>query len=423
MLRSTKLLLVFALCGSTLVEGAEACRSAMNRDPMAVVFANGMNNTPATAYESLLVLKRAVMSDEATKAVLSDDVVFELAFNPHEPGVAQYVQVAGQKIDDLYSWLMAIVTRRNIAGAPLLDSEGKIKDDAGREVDTSPGLFHGETITDADLAVHLRIYQRLLTEEKRRMVIVSHSQGNFYSNQAFERLDAAQRNKTRQVMVATPTSRVGDGSRRYTTYVNDVIMFLVRQIAPTLEANAGWGPMPDWLGHSFDRSYMRTDYGARRMILDDVVAAFGEIKKPPVAPTAAQNLEVKLTWSGGAATDLDLHVYEMLNGFSDQHVYFKRPNGRAGKLTSDATPGLETYLATCDGLIPGRYAIAIAYMKGEGPASATLTVDYGGETISTQTISFPEADAIGGVTSPKRVLGLEAADDGSEGFTIRKFEL
>ena len=110
---------------------------------------------------------------------------------------------------------------------------------------------------DADLQEHISQYNKDIRSGKK-VVIVSHSQGNFYANYAREeviRRNPEYTNNIRIVGVASPSHFVS-GSGDYTTNSYDKIINIVRNIYPdTLRANVSTNtPTPD--DHGFSSSYL-----------------------------------------------------------------------------------------------------------------------------------------------------------------------
>jgi hypothetical protein len=118
-------------------------------------------------------------------------------------------------------------------------------------------------------------------EEGRRVVLVGHSQGNLYVNQAWEALIASEQENVRTIAVATPADHVGDVTEPYTTLHRDSLaasLFAALGALPTntdMDEECGGtllGFDVPWLCHGFKVAYLK---GAtpREQILNHVVAA------------------------------------------------------------------------------------------------------------------------------------------------------
>src|SRR5262249_6413226 len=81
-------------------------------------------------------------------------------------------------------------------------------------------------VINTDLQRHIAFYQAKILEGKK-VVLVSHSQGNFFANQAFPLLTASQKLSFGIVSVANPDSFVADGGL-YTTLLEDLVVAAVR---------------------------------------------------------------------------------------------------------------------------------------------------------------------------------------------------
>lgn len=251
-----------ASCGSTATS-AQPLQTGGSSNPMCTfVFGNGMFNDPVDVYNSLLALKLPNIPDQAGLAPGS--VRFKAAFQDTGGTLDQLIEVVRQKgtWDLFLPWLLHLDTApewfQTAANTAL-----------------STGVSHW---SEGAVAFHTSLYKSLL-QQGSKIVLVSHSQGNFYANEAFRRLGLPAGQKDfGNIQVATPANVVAAGGPHF-TFDDDRIIEAVRLLALGPAA-----PLPAYLkggrssesqdtvlGHSFNRAYLFVP-GSRKAILDAVVA-------------------------------------------------------------------------------------------------------------------------------------------------------
>ena len=208
-----------------------------------LTYGNGMYISPARARV------QALMMDAKLRPALPSGVspVFTYSYNNNEDDLTQVLEVVGQAIDDAVirsqSWL-------NLpSGAPTSFR------DAIRSRQQSARV--GNYVKDSDLDAHVARYRADL-EAGRRVIVLAHSQGNFYANRAHERLPSTAGFGI--VAIGTPAGyTAGDGP--YTTLTTDrIIDPIPGRRAPntsnSAEFNASAGGSD---GHSFTAHYLEGD--------------------------------------------------------------------------------------------------------------------------------------------------------------------
>jgi hypothetical protein len=242
----------------------------------------------------------------------------------------------------------------------------------------SNALDYSALLTTDSLLDHVKTYQNVIDEGKK-VILVAHSQGNLFGNQAYNFLSTNERRSFGMVSVANIDSNVlGDFSEAaiYTTLSNDkfiqglIAVQLGLPTSPMLPNTENTSNSDDFWGHSFVGSYMVEKSISEIQITGDIIATLGSLYTPPqiVDPGI---ITVTLTW--GAAPDIDLHVYEP-NG---TQVYFMNRQGISGALDYDDRSrfGPEHYrVLTCDMLEEGIYHIALDYYYGSEPEIATVQI-------------------------------------------------
>jgi hypothetical protein len=235
-------------------------------------------------------------------------------------------------------------------------------------------------VTTDSLKDHLNDYKTKIAEGKK-VLLVAHSQGNFFGNQAYGLLSNTERQSFGIVSVANPDSFVADDGP-YTTLINDTFIWAITFV----KAGLGLPSLPmtpymvnnlndinDITGHFFIDSYMVEGSNSDLKITGDMISVLDELTKPNQILEPG-GITVTLMWEG--ATDIDLHVYEP-NGY---HVFWDARYGYSGFLDKDdrSGHGPEHYtVESCDTLERGTYRVALDYFEGDYPEVATVQVEAG----------------------------------------------
>jgi hypothetical protein len=242
----------------------------------------------------------------------------------------------------------------------------------------SGALDYSALLTTDSLRDHVKTYQNVIAEGKK-VILVAHSQGNLFGNQAYNFLSTYERRSFGMVSVSNVDNNVlGDASAAalYTTLNNDkvILALIAAQLglptSPMLPNTENQADNGDFLGHSFVGSYMVENSQSETQITGDIIALLESLYTPSQVVDPGI-ITVSLTW--GVAPDIDLHVYEP-NG---TQVYFMNPQGISGALDYDDRYrfGPEHYrVLTCDMLEEGIYHVALDYYYGSEPETATVQI-------------------------------------------------
>lgn len=272
----------------------------------------------------------------------------------------------------------------------------------------------------SDLSTHLNFYQKEYTEG-RKVLIVAHSEGNFFANFAHEALPSLIQDSTKIVSVANPAAVVHGNFRIYTTFRQDQVINYFRELLVVdrpLPANLDiCEERTDFLGgttfktrgHGFVEDYMFCD-NSRTKIFSDMDNSIAVANQPPELARDSI-ITVTLTW--GDEPDVDLHVYEP----SGWHVFYANPLGPLGGLDLDDTDarGPEHYFASCQTLQPGVFRVGVNYFHGFEPEQATLIVQ-AGQSTRRFIVDLPSARGSGGDTAPIIVCNIVVEGSQDEGF-------
>ena len=216
-----------------------------------IFFGNGMFNSASDANASLYELEKLDLG-----SIESDpsDIHYDLALNVSESRMDNILTVISQRIngDISYFWniMDAIIPMPEWLVDPITNTLEGFQDASNLDGDT--------------LTTMMKNYQASL-DRGEKIILVSHSQGNFYAEEAIKRL-LRQNHQTDpailgfgNVRVATPTFSFF--SFPHFTFTDDRVILLVSAFLGAPDANlisrgAGPGPYLDPWAHNFVLSYL-----------------------------------------------------------------------------------------------------------------------------------------------------------------------
>lgn len=382
-----------------------------------VVFGNGIMNTGDDATDSLTRLENELYK------ILSQEEFSKLKFD------LAYNQSYGF-FQDLYESAKQKLGTENVVVSfwRWLGNQEVVPDIIQEDIKTMAGRFDFATrVAVEDLNNHITLYRTSMLEGKR-VLVVSHSQGNFFVNAAYEKLFTGSNALTTTssfgiVAVATPASFTA-GNGPYTTLVEDlVIQAIALAIPPGVSlprfsniTNIGSGATStDWKGHGFIEEYMAQGSKSIIQIMNDTVTMLGSLVQPPqVAQPGA--ITATLTW--GAQPDVDLHAFENL-GAIGAHVFYNNKIGLVGQLDVDDVYqyGPEHYTASCSMLQAGTYRIGVNYYYGALPETAEVQIA-AGNSVRSFTRDLPTPLGQAGNDNPVPIADIVVTGDQQNGFTF-----
>ncbi|GAA4328126.1 hypothetical protein GCM10023144_13600 [Pigmentiphaga soli] len=247
-----------------------------------------------------------------------------------------------------------------------------------------------------------------LLAEGRKLILVAHSQGNLFMNQAYREAAAkAGSGRIRAIHVA-PASPTLSGPHVLAD-LDLVINALRLQGAASVPPITAYLPaghlLTDPSGHMFAATYLATDLQSGQQTADALQAALRALVTPG-SPENAGFFTATITWDGPG--DVDLHVAEP----GGAHVYYRQRHGDSGYLDTDDTvaDGPEHYYATCDAarLLPGIYQIGINPYASTEARRVTLQIATAadGEVFSRTTDAGPARGDTGNDT-PRPIVRVE----------------
>jgi|GEM_PF-6915205 len=225
----------------------------------AIIYVNGISTTKLDAK----INKRVVESTFRQQANV-DKV--ELAYNQKESALSDFAEVATQflkqneNLSEKQAWAKFAIEYFNIKNNPVADYATTALAD----------LNESNYVNDIDLT---KLFNKVvaLIEDGYKVVILPHSQGNFYANRVWDRIHQTihnlELNKAVGIVgIATPANRVA-GNGLYTTNSNDHVINAIRGYA-----SAGRQPLPHNATHPFTSDDV-TGHGLVDIYLSDKVAA------------------------------------------------------------------------------------------------------------------------------------------------------
>jgi len=408
-----------------------------------VYFANGILTEPEAADFAVIDLQSAYKS-ELESASEDETFRFTKAYNQTQGALTDIVQVLQQKQNELgvvdeglsayqvYQWVQAglsVEEIRELIGSmstlvsPTTLSEAITDENLEALSDTMLSAAADAMADRAQVnANHVGYYEADLLSGKR-VIVVAHSQGNLFTNQALS--DVAVRNyelsqSIGSVGVASPAGTTV-GSNDYTTAHDDRVIDGLRLISNVLPSNIENDPGVFNDFRSFTNHYFEQDYFDDRLpsrdVIDSEVLRLAESLPYPQTEAGEGAIRASLTW--GAQPDVDLHAFEP-NG---SHVYYRDKVGQDGSLDVDDTMsyGPENYVVPCEDVNLGTYEIAVNYFSGYGTATAKIALFLGdGRSITPKEVSLAEPQGTVGNTNPMTVfqVTVDQNDDGEVTYTV-----
>lgn len=357
-----------------------------------VLFANGILTTVKEGQRS-----QDKLAETLGPMYGDQDITYDLAYNYTAGLFEDIIQSADQYLTQYTSKVMLWFYQ-----------EGDVPKWFNDAVQKLPQVI--DQVIAPELSAHVAKYREAILQGQK-VLVVPHSQGNFYVNEAKKILETAQPSVPMTSFgifgVATPANNVGGANAPYLTNHRDFI----RHIPEALKDN--WklhrtedNSLADDLGeikaHYFLDTYLSEDFDIRPALVDRIRQKLGTLQDPPEI-VGSGPITVTMTWNLGNS-DIDLHLFEP----DQSHVYYENLQGVSGFLDLDNRDGFgpEHYYTDCNQLQVGKYVVGLNYYQdhddddGQLPARPVTT---------TVTITVPNA-----TRTFTRTLNDDIQDDGND---------
>jgi hypothetical protein len=400
--------LISCLFGALLL--AETCTASICDTKETIVFyGNGIKSLKKNAYDSRKIIKQRL------KAALTPEEFEILGFD------VSYNDSHGLPLDLLESSIQMLTGNTSRFWRFFWGLEIMPDWFADKLILMSTALDKSALVTTDSLKNHVTNYKTKIAEGKK-VILVAHSQGNLFGNQAYSLLNSREKQSFGMVSVANVDNNVIGADSPYTTLQNDKVIFtlIAAQVAlpskplpPNTENLTDSG---DALSHFFIESYMVEGSNSDKQVTDDIIAVLGSLTKP-LQIVKSGVIAVSLSW--GSEPDVDLHVYEP-NGMQ---VFWNNLQGYSGTLDRDDRTGYgpEHYsVPSCETLENGIYHVALDYFKGDGPELATLQIE-AGLLVRTYEIAMP-SEYYGSTNHPELIASILVKNGENGGYDFEIYE-
>lgn len=268
--------------------------STSTTDNRRLVYINGMRTDLSKAISNLLVVTNTMATVVASSNV-------QLAYNANERTMTQIAEVAAQhfkqknNLTEKQAWF-------KFAYQFLLPLRYNVFENAEEYM---ANLGEADYVDDFDLNKHINSIYLPLLKDKKEVVLLAHSQGNFYANRAWDIISQMPNGDELTgalgiVGIANPANHVSgslSGTELYTTSHNDKVISKIRfwlPIAP-LPSNIEIPETPlDDLGHALEDVYLKNN-ASRIKIVTDVNEMFDRL----IPKATCTGFSKKSTHGGG----------------------------------------------------------------------------------------------------------------------------
>lgn len=416
----------------SIVSFANACE----QDGYGVGFFNGVGNSISDAQISTALVAKAVRASNA--AAFDADIRVSLFYNetnkllkiiPLHDLMEVFVQRAEAAEPDLGKrlelfWLA--MSERTEEGF-LNKLKQRLGDGAMAAFDLLDGIYEDVIVEATGLLAsafggNLEAYQMYANHqakiqswalEGRRMLMVAHSQGNLFVNQAYQAAVGLTGYSSDSIGVVHIAPASQELSGPYTLADKDVVIHMLRlQGLSSVPASNVTIPLSFSDGHGLEGVYLNKDLDTYNHVLNNIKDVFGSLQKPSLASDRGI-FTATLVWDREG--DIDLHTFEPDN----TQVYYGMKYGKSGKLDYDDkyARGPEHYNAKCDStsLQRGTYRFGVNNYAGQVGTKATLIVTTSdNKNVLTKSVVVGEAIGSMGDSNPITIGTIEVATVGAE---------
>jgi hypothetical protein len=230
-----------------------------------ILYLNGIDTTEKSAIASQDRIKKEVSK---IPGVLKDCIKYDYLYNTNEPGDLDLVEAAIQKLNE-QGISMSEFWGRWFRLIPAITGDWFLTLVSDYYFKTNESVDLGRFILGDQVDEHLVKIRGYLAQGKR-VILVSHSQGNLYANEEWNKLTEAEKSQVDIVAAATPANYVAKNNDLYTTLTEDWIATLFPRALAANTSNAE-PCSDDWTCHGFKESYMKGG-NSRERIVEEIAA-------------------------------------------------------------------------------------------------------------------------------------------------------
>jgi hypothetical protein len=422
-----------ALCllATTMFGGATAAQTTDACTPGSVVyFVNGIDNNEQAATLSLATLKAVIGRTQTSDG---KPITFFNTWNPNdglqgdlEESILQWARQYGVGLDSvvriIVGQLAAAIRNGRIdlyirvaqSLYPTVFTDQRIADFRTFVANEPARLLAAQRRADAVLQTVTSQLQTFLNQGNR-VLLVTHSQGNFIGNAAYNNVPSNLRTGLKRIGIAAPVNAIAGGGPYFSFQLDVVVQGVPGSLSPNVPASGLQTtscPGDLWRNHAFVACYMNASsfsFGAEaRQRIKDAVDQ-GLTIPQPTPLTRLGNIVATLTWQTPA--DVDLHGYEPNGG---SHVYYAARQGTTAQLDRDDTTGTgPENIFVCGNPTVGSYRFGVNYYSGSQAQTATVALRGGGLSRNFQ---VPLTSGIGSSGNNPSAFGQVIVTHDAQGF-------
>jgi len=251
-----KLLFVFLLSISLLY--ANNCETD-------IYFGNGVWNTKEDARISLEALEAKIKAQSLDN---NRNLNYKLAYNSTETAMLDLVETffqlkqAGQIGNVGFNVMVSMLVQLEHLDTPFVTLKDQFQDD----------LLMADLIEGDNVATMLVKYNAESFNQKHRVLLLSHSQGNLFGNRIFNKLTPSQKDRFKMISVGTPANNVAGSTAPYTTLHGDYVIQPLQAFGALSSNTNGVGHefVPNYLGNDESYNQIISHIGSALENLDDV---------------------------------------------------------------------------------------------------------------------------------------------------------
>jgi len=249
-----KIIILFLLSIISNYALLASIQEGCNKKEIQIYYLNGMFNTDVEAAFSMHSLENKLLMENNQNG--SIDRIFptvKISYNINEPVLEQIYQVVKQKNADLLKSYWYYLSK--------LDAAPEVfRNIALDEIKKTNAKTY---LTDNDFKEIMEEHRDKIRKEKISIIIVSHSQGNFYSNAIYETIVPKEiKSEDFKILgVATPTSYIPQGNKYLTLKEDKIIKLIPLSLAANITNNITEG-----FNHNFVESYLNGKNSGKKII-------------------------------------------------------------------------------------------------------------------------------------------------------------